>query len=186
MTGFRGSNLLHVNKRIYAEVTDVILRTFPFVHVEIRNHDELVHLLKKRVPSLVLQCPSPKIAIVTDFKHYSMVVRIGTPREAPRIKGVYHLMVIGEAAWTHVVKAIALHVPSRDLDWDGANPPSLLSYEVQLLESYGTTVLQEERHIRLCQPLFDYWWNDYNTVRVISTFNPALAMTLSARLQKHR
>jgi len=188
MTGFYGAKLLRVNKQLHAEVTDLIQRKFPFVHVEIHDHGELADALQKRLPGLILHSLPAKIASVAAFKHYSMIVRVQNTRPIKllTVEGIRHLMVVGNAAWTEVVKAIALHDPKYDLEKGEGPQTRTLSYGVQLLKPYDHISSGEHRHIELCQPMFDYWWNDYEKVWIISAFDPSLARTLTTRLRKAR
>ena len=174
-------------------MTDLIQRRFPFVHVEIRDHNELADVLKKRVPAIVLPSSPSETATVVDSKHYSMVLRVRSTHDVkhPTVKGVRHLMIIGAVAWANVVKAIALHDPIYDF-YTTANDglekplPQTLSYGVQLLETCGTTSSREHRHMELCQPIFNYWWSEYQKVWIIRTVDPTLAKKLSMRLRKDR
>jgi len=192
MTGFRGTNLLRVNRQLHAEVSDLIQRKLPYVHVEIYDHGELADVLKRRVPAIVLPSSPQEIATVVDFKQYSMVLRVRSTHVAKHgtVKDVRHLMIVGAVAWADVVKAIASHNPSRDFPETagGAHEaqPWTLSYSVQLLDPYGTTSSRQYRHKELCQPMFDYWWSDYEKVWIISAFDSNLAKTLSTRLRKDR
>ena len=158
MTGFYGAKLLRVNKQLHAEVTDLIQRKFPFVHVEIHDHGELADALKKRLPGVVLHILPAKIASVIGFKHYSILLRVRNTvaDKSLTVKGIRHLMVVGNAAWTEVVKAIALHDPKYDLEKGEGPQTQTLSYGVQLLKPYDHISSRQHRHIELCQPIFDY------------------------------
>jgi len=174
-------------------VTDLIQRRFAFVHVEIHDHNELADVLKKRVPAIVLPKSPAQIATVAEYKHYSVVLRVRSRPDATQhtVKGVRHLMIVGMGVWAAVVKAIALHDPQNDflVRAGGAAdrpPPKSLSYGIQLLKSCGDASLEEHRHLELCQPIFDYWWQDFQKVWIMSAFNPTLGKTLSSRLSKYR
>jgi len=165
-----------------------MLRKFAFVHVEIHDEDKLVDMLKRRTESLVIHTSPSRIARVANFEHYSMTLRI-TSRSyrTPAVNAVRHLMVISETDLDDVVRRIALYIPMCNVGWSDEEDTSRLSYDIQMLKPSVAIGRGKDSQIKLLKPIFDYWSGENSErVRIVSTFDPELAVTLSERLKMNR
>lgn len=169
-------------KQLYNENVAMILKQFKFVHIEIHKDQDLARGLASKVKGMVFQPYGSEKHVVADFADYSMKMVICPTAKLTSCPA--HLMIIDQESLYEFAKQLVLL-----REYNISDRHTLKRYKYSIRFSHTPTrgiATRLKLETQLLQPLFDFWWGDFNRLRISCTTDTSLKLRLEASVRSNR
>lgn len=177
--------LLQTCKQLHDEATEVIAKSFAFVHVDMTDEPELASILVERVKAAVIMSTSELGHYLTKVGRCAMHLRIGAERIESSVTNI--MLSDAGALWDFLEALVTF--PGRYISsyrlWNDFVACDL-RYRIEFTQSARSTKQRRRQETLLLQPFFDLFWNEFYHVSIVGAMDETRRDRLLERMRMQK